>query len=106
MPLTHGFAAALPSRTLTGPITTGTESKRIAMDGHESPPAVKFVDPHAARLLRDLVAIGLLEANNRPSADERLTTKLGEGFLRVLRAEQGRLDAGASPIRSRPQSAA
>jgi hypothetical protein len=76
------------------------------MDDHESPPAVKIVDPHADRLLRDLLAIGLMEANNRPSADERLTTKLGEDLLRVLRAEQGRLDAVASPIRSRPQSAA
>jgi hypothetical protein len=76
------------------------------MDDHESPPAVKIVDPHADRLLRDLMAIGLLEANDRPSADERLTAKLGEDLVRTLRAEQGRLDAGAPPIRSRPQSAA
>ena len=76
------------------------------MDDHESPPAVKIVDPHTERLLRDLMAIGLLEANNRPSADERLTATLGEDLLRALRGEQGRLDAGASPIRSRPQSAA
>jgi hypothetical protein len=76
------------------------------MDDHESPPAVRNVDPHADRLLRDLIAIGLLEANNRPSADERLTAELGEDLLRALRAEQGRLDAGALPIRRRPQSAA
>lgn len=76
------------------------------MDDHESPPAVKIVDPHADRLLRDLVAIGLLEANDRPSADERLATKLGEGLLRALRAEQCRLDADASASRSSPQSAA
>ena len=76
------------------------------MDDHEFPPAAKIVDPHTDRLLRDMMAIGLLEANDRPSADERLTAKLGEDFLRALRAEQGLLDAGASPIRRRPQSAA
>jgi hypothetical protein len=76
------------------------------MDDHQSPPAVKIVDPHADRLLRELIAIGLLEANNRPSADERLTTELGEDLLRALRTELHRLDSGASQIRSRPQSAA
>jgi len=76
------------------------------MDDHESPPAVKIVDPHADRLLRNLVAIGLFEANSRQSADERLTTKLGEDLLRALRAELDRLDSGALPIRSRPQRAA
>jgi len=76
------------------------------MDDQQSPPDVKIVDPHADRLLRDMIAVGLLEANDRPSADERLTAKLGEDFLRALRAEQGLLDAGASPRRRRPQSAA
>jgi len=76
------------------------------MDDHESPPAAKIVDPHTDRLLRDLIAVGLLEANDRPSADERLTAKLGEDLLRAVRAEQGWLDAAALPIRGRPQSAA
>jgi hypothetical protein len=84
----------------------GNRIEEDPMDDHQSPPAVKIVDPHADRLLRDLLAIGLLEADNRPSADERLTTKLGEDLLQALRAEQGRLDAGALPIRSCPQSAA
>jgi hypothetical protein len=85
---------------------TGTDIEENRMDDHESPPAVESADPHADRLLRDLIAVGLLEANDRPSAAERLTAKLGEDLLRAVRAEQGWSDAGALPIRGRPQSAA
>ena len=60
------------------------------MDDHESPLAVKIVDPHTERLLRDLMAIGVLEANNRPSADERLTATLGEDFLWLADMQVGK----------------
>jgi hypothetical protein len=76
------------------------------MSGHPFPPAAESVDPHTDRLLRDLIAIELLEANDGPSADERLTAELGEDLLRVLRLELARLDSGALPVRGRPQSAA
>ncbi len=75
-------------------------------DHHQPQSAAKAVDRHADRLLRDLIAIGVLEANNHPPADERLTTKLGEDLVRALQAELDRLDAEAPPIRSNPQSAA
>jgi hypothetical protein len=75
------------------------------MDDHQLQPAAKIVDPHADRLLRDLIAIGHLETKRSPAA-ERLTTKLGEDLLRALSAELDRLDSGALPIRSHPQRAA
>ena len=76
------------------------------MNDRQSQTAANVVDRHTRRLLRDLIAIGLLQVNNRPSADERLTSKLGEDLLRAFRAELGRLDAGAPPMRSRPNHAA
>jgi hypothetical protein len=85
---------------------TGTEFEGDRVDERQFQSAAKIVDRHVERLLRDLVAIGLLEVNNRPSADERLTAKLGEDLLRSLRAELGRLDASAPPIHSRPHHAA
>jgi hypothetical protein len=44
------------------------------------------------RLLRDLVSAGLMQ-QERPSASERLESKLGDAFTRVL---FGSLDSGPS----------
>jgi hypothetical protein len=76
------------------------------MDDHKLQSAARVVDRHIDRLLRDLIAIGMLEANNRPPAAERLATKLGEDLHRALLAELNRSDSGASPLRTRPHHAA
>ncbi len=47
----------------------------------------KTADRHLHRLLRDLTAVGLMEAGNDLSADKRLTAALGTELHRVILAE-------------------
>ena len=54
------------------------------------------------RLLRDLVAVSLIQAD-RPTATQRLEETLGEGLVRVL---TGSLTDGGRPHGLRPRRAA
>jgi hypothetical protein len=45
------------------------------------------IDRRLRRLLRDLTAVGLMEAGNNLTADERLTATLGPELHRAIRAE-------------------
>jgi hypothetical protein len=64
-------------------------------------PTTNMVDRHSRRLLRDLTAIGLVEAGNCLSADERLTDTLSHPLLQALRTELDRLDSSPLLPRSR-----
>jgi len=49
-------------------------------------PTTNTVDPRLRRLLRDLTAIGLMEAADGPTAAERLNTTLGSELHRAVHA--------------------
>ena len=100
------FCDGLTGSNPDQPITTRTKHRDHMEEHHQPQPTAKTVDRHADRLLRDLTAIGLWEANNHPPANERLTTKLGEPLLQTLRAELNHPNAETPPIRSNPQNAA
>ena len=57
------------------------------------------IDRRLRRLLRDLTAVGRMEAGNGTSADELLTHMLGEELLRAIRAEVDRPLPLSSPSR-------
>ncbi len=59
--------------------------------GRHSP---RLVCPQTSRLVRDLIALGLLDAE-RPTAVERLDAQLDHRLLAAIRAELTRLSAGA-----------
>jgi hypothetical protein len=70
-------------------------------DKHAQDPG-RLVDPHADRLLRDLIAVGLIEADNRLSANERLIAMLGPELHQAIRVELGHLDSSPMPLPGRP----
>jgi hypothetical protein len=57
-------------------------------------PVAKTADRHLRRLLRDLTAVGFMEAGNDLSADKRLTAALGTELHRAIRAE---IDRSVAP---------
>jgi hypothetical protein len=55
--------------------------------GDKTAATTTTIDRRVRRLVRDLTAIGLMEANDALSRDERLTAVLGPELHEVLRAE-------------------
>lgn len=66
--------------------------------GRHSP---RLVCPRTSRLVRDLIALGLLDAA-RPTATERLDAQLGPGLVAAIHAELTPSSAAGSPPQSRP----
>jgi hypothetical protein len=62
---------------------------------------LKRVGSPTDRLLRDLIAIELLDAN-RLTAAERLSDKLGDDLVAAIRAELNRLNSSGSSLDSLP----
>jgi hypothetical protein len=60
-------------------------------------PATNIVDRHLRRLLRDLAAIGLMQAREGVPAGERLTATLGPELHHAIRTE---VDRPLLPLRN------
>ena len=76
------------------------------MYDQQAPDPGRPLDPHANRLLRDLIAIGQLEPSRLPAA-QRLNVILSESLLEVLRASLGLPSAiSTMPGRDRPRRVA
>src|SRR5205814_3970190 len=84
---------------------SNNDAKGNAMDDKHAPDSGRLVDSDAERLLRDLVAIGLLDVP-RPSAAERLDRELGPDLLAAVRQDLGCSDSGETLKRGRPSRAA
>jgi len=69
------------------------------MHGSDAENPRSLAGSHPDRLFRDVVALGLLDAE-RPTAAERLEAELGADLVAVVRAEVNRSSCGgASPCR-------
>jgi hypothetical protein len=88
----------LTVRRTIGPLPgEGTEELDESPGRYSSRPGGR----QTSRLVRDLIALGLLDAQ-RPTAAERLDAQLGHELVAAIRTELTRSNAGGSPFQSRP----